>query len=51
MKGLLDRIRGDKKPETRQVLPLEEIVFSVDNFNIWFRHPDNKAVYGAFFIS
>ena len=45
MKGLLDRIRGDKKPETRQVLPLEEIVFSVDNFNIWFRHPDNKAVY------
>lgn len=46
MKGLIDRIRGAKKEEPRkQVLPVEEIVFNVDNFNIWFRHPDNKAVY------
>lgn len=46
MKGLIDRIRGAKKEEPRkQVLPVEEIIFSVENFNIWFRHPENNAEY------
>lgn len=45
MKGLFDRLRGNKKEEKRPVLPVEEIIFNVDNFNIWFKHPDNNAVY------
>ena len=46
MKGLFDKLRGNKKEETRRlVLPVEEIIFNVDNFNIWFRHTDNNAVY------
>jgi hypothetical protein len=45
MRGLLDRLRGTTKTEAKPVLPLEEIIFNVDNFNIWFRHPDNGAEY------
>lgn len=45
MKGLFDRLRGKKEETRRPVLPVEEIIFNVDNFNIWFRHPDNKAEY------
>jgi hypothetical protein len=46
MKGLFDKLRGGKKEEPkRPVLPVEEIIFNVDNFNIWFKHPNNNAVY------
>jgi len=45
MKDLIDRIIGSKKEAPKQVLPVEEIIFSVDNFNIWFRHPNNGAEY------
>ena len=44
MKGLFDRLRKKEEPK-RPVLPVEEIIFSVDNFNIWFRHPENRAEY------
>lgn len=44
MRGLLNIVRG-KKEVKNQKLPLEEIIFNVDNFNIWFRHPNNNAVY------
>lgn len=44
MKVLFDRLRKKEEPK-RTVLPLEEIIFNVDNFNIWFRHPDNGAEY------
>ena len=48
MKNLLNSILGRDKqtPEkTNKVIPLEEIIFNVDNFNIWFNHKDNGAEY------
>ena len=46
MRGLFDKLRGTKtEAKPKPVLPLEEIIFNVDNFNIWFRHPDNGAEY------
>jgi hypothetical protein len=45
MRGLFDRLRGKKEEPKRPVLPVEEIIFNVDNFNIWFKHPENNAVY------
>lgn len=43
--NLFKRILGNNEPVKKQVIPLEEIIFSVDNFNIWFLHPKNGAVY------
>ena len=43
MKNLLNLITGKK--ETKQVAPVDTIVYNVDNFNLWFCHKDNNAVY------
>lgn len=43
MKNLLNSVLG--KTKNKQVIPLEEIIFNVDNFNIWFCHKDNGAEY------
>jgi hypothetical protein len=43
MRNLLNSIIGKKV--TKKVIPLEEIIFNVVNFNIWFNHKDNLAVY------
>ena len=43
MKNLLNSVLG--KTKNKQVIPLEEIIFNVDNFNIWFNHKDNGAEY------
>ncbi len=45
MRGLLDKLRGKTEEKTKPALPLEEIIFNVHNFNIWFRHPNNGAEY------
>ena len=48
MRNLLNSILGRDKqtPEkTNKVIPLEEIIFNVYNFNIWFNHKDNGAQY------
>jgi len=48
MRNLLNSILGRDKqtPEkTNKVIPLQEIIFNVDNFNIWFNHKDNGAQY------
>jgi hypothetical protein len=31
--------------EIKQVVPVDTIVYNVANFNLWFRHKDNGAVY------
>jgi hypothetical protein len=43
MKNLLNSILGREK--INKVIPLQEIIFNVDNFNIWFNHKDNGAQY------
>jgi len=43
MKNLLNSVLG--KTKNKQVIPLEEIIFNVDNFNIWFNHKNNRAEY------
>jgi len=43
MKNLLNSVLG--KTKKKQVIPLEEIIFNVDNFNIWFNHKNNRAEY------
>ena len=45
MRRLLNIISKKDKEDKEIVLPLEEIIFNIDNFNIWFRHPNNRAVY------
>ena len=48
MKNLLNSILGKNKENPKKVKklqPLEEIIFNVDNFNIWFNHKDNDAEY------
>ena len=55
MKNLLNSILGRDNQTTQKtnntpfiipkVIPLEEIIFNVDNFNIWFNHKDNDAQY------
>ena len=45
MMNLFKRIIGNNEPVKKQAIPLEEIIFSVDNFNIWFNHSENGAVY------
>ena len=34
-----------RKSEMNQVVPVDTIVYNVDNFNLWFCHKDNGAVY------
>jgi hypothetical protein len=43
MKNILSLLNRESKNKIN--LPLDEIVFNVDNFNIWFCHKDNRAVY------
>lgn len=43
MKNLIKSLLGKGSP--KKVIPLEEIIFNVDNFNIWFNHKDNGAEY------
>ena len=43
MKGILNLVL--RKKEIKQVVPVDTIVYNVDNFNLWFRHKDNGAVY------
>ena len=49
MKSIIDALikRNDKqeKPSPKRPLPPEGIIFSVDNFNIWFNSPENGATY------
>jgi hypothetical protein len=45
MKSIIDNILGKKEIPPKRVIPLEEIIFNVDNFNIWFNHPENGATY------
>lgn len=45
MKNLLNSILGKKTETPKKVIPLEEIIFNVNNFNIWFNHKDNGAEY------
>jgi hypothetical protein len=45
MKSIIDSILGKKEIPPKRVIPLEEIIFNVDNFNIWFNHPENGATY------
>lgn len=45
MKNLLNSILGKSNETHKKVIPLEEIIFNVDNFNIWFNHKDNGAEY------
>lgn len=47
MKSIIDRLisKSDEKQTPKRVLPLEEIIFNVGNFNIWFKHPKNGAQY------
>jgi hypothetical protein len=45
MKSLLNSILGKNNESTKKVIPLEEIIFNVNNFNIWFNHKDNGAEY------
>ena len=42
MKNILTKIFSS---DPEKVIPLEEIIFNVDNFNIWFCHPNNGATY------
>lgn len=44
MKNLLNSILGREKTP-KKIIPLEEIIFNVNNFNIWFNHKDNGAEY------
>lgn len=41
MNNLLNLVIGKKE----KVCTLDEIMFNVQNFNIWFCHPNNKAIY------
>jgi hypothetical protein len=34
-----------RKDEIKQVVPVDTIVYNVANFNLWFQHKDNGAVY------
>ena len=45
MKSIIDALIKRDKPEPKKVIPLEEIIFNVSNFNIWFNHPENGATY------
>ena len=46
MKSIIDSLLSKKEDKTpKRVIPLEEIIFNVDNFNIWFNHPENGATY------
>lgn len=45
MKSIIDALIKRDKPEPKKVIPLEEIIFNVTNFNIWFNHPENGATY------
>lgn len=43
MRNLLNLF--SKNQEIKQVVPIDGIVYNVNNFNIWFQHKDNGAVY------
>lgn len=43
MRNILNKLVGEKKSKATK--PLDEIVYNVENFNIWFCHKDNQAVY------
>ncbi len=43
MRNILNLIL--RKKEIKQVVPVDTIIYNVENFNLWFRHKDNKAVY------
>lgn len=43
MRNLLNLF--SKNQEIKQVVPIDDIVYNVDNFNIWFTHKDNGSVY------
>ncbi len=46
MKSIIDSLLSKKEDKTpKRVIPLEEIIFNVTNFNIWFNHPENGATY------
>jgi hypothetical protein len=45
MKNIICSLLGKKEIPPKRVIPLEEIIFNVDNFNIWFNHPENGATY------
>jgi hypothetical protein len=46
MKSIIDSILSKKEDKTpKRIIPLEDIIFNVANFNIWFNHPENGATY------
>ena len=45
MKSIIDSLLSKNEKQPKRVIPLEEIIFNVDNFNIWFNHPGNGATY------
>jgi hypothetical protein len=45
MKSIIDSLLSKNEKQPKKVIPLEEIIFNVDNFNIWFNHPENGATY------
>jgi hypothetical protein len=46
MKSIIDSLLSKKEDKTpKRVIPLEDIIFNVDNFNIWFNHTGNGATY------
>ena len=45
MRNLLNLVTGKKIEKKKTIFPIEEIIFDVKNFNTWFCHPDNGAVY------
>lgn len=42
MKNIIEKLISKKKTAS---VAVDEIVYNVDNFNIWFCHKENKAVY------
>lgn len=45
MKNLLNSIFGKKESKSSQIIPIDSIVYSVENFNLWFCDSNNNAVY------
>lgn len=45
MKNLLNSIFGKKESKSSQIIPIDSIVYNVENFNLWFCDSNNNAVY------
>jgi len=45
MKSLFRIFSREKEVSVKPFIPIEEIVFNVDNFNLWFCSDFNNAIY------